>query len=51
MAEVVEVYVTTSSLFFPNGDCEGIYFSVGVELMSVSAGSISSILYKSTLTY
>lgn len=53
MAEVVEM-CQSQVVFSPlTGDWEGIYFSVtSVELlMSVSAGNISSILYKSTLTH
>lgn len=53
MAEVVEVCVLPQVVFSPlRDDWEGIYFSVGVELLiSVSAGNVSSILYKSTLIH
>lgn len=47
----VELGVTTSSVFSHNGTgWEGIYFSE-YRVTDVSAGDISSILYKSTFTH
>lgn len=50
VAEGAEMCVLTSCFLPLTGGWEGIYFSVGVELlMSVLAGDISSILCKSTM--